>query len=218
MTGADWRQQRKSGIAAIAAASVVGLALWLAIRFLLPPLEGVGTLGERMLFTLKAFCLCVLFTLVMGVEAVAHERLQSPAFDPLAGHRTRRLEVNQRYLQNTLEQLVVLAAALFGLAAYSPDGDSMRAVAATAFVWAVFRIAFWAGYHRSAAMRGIGAPGMMASMLALLYVAARIGHDMAGWLGAGAILTFFFLFEAVLFRATRAVPGARSSAAPAEGE
>jgi hypothetical protein len=38
-----------------------------------------------MLFTLKCLCLAVLFCLVLGVEAVAHERLSSAAFDPLAG-------------------------------------------------------------------------------------------------------------------------------------
>jgi hypothetical protein len=34
-------------------------------------------------FTLKCYCVAVLFCLVAGVEAVAHERLSEPAFDPL---------------------------------------------------------------------------------------------------------------------------------------
>src|SRR5471030_3243668 len=99
-----------------------------------------------MLFTLKCCCIAVLFCLVAGVEAVAHERLSSPAFDPLASFETQRLRVNLRYLQNTLEQFVVFAVGLFGLAAYCPGGASMRAVVATAVVWIVARIAFWSGY------------------------------------------------------------------------
>jgi O-antigen/teichoic acid export membrane protein len=95
-----------------------------------------------MVFTLKCSCLAVLFCLVTGVEAVAHERLSSPAFDPLSGFETRRLRVNQRYLQNTLEQILVFVAGLFGLAVYSPDGSAMRAVLATTVVWILARFAF----------------------------------------------------------------------------
>jgi uncharacterized MAPEG superfamily protein len=102
---------------------------------------------------------------VLGVEAVAHERLVSPAFDPLSGFETRRLRVNQRYPQNTLEQVVVFAAALFGLAAYSPDGSAMRAIVASTAVWILARFAFWIGYHRGAAMRGLGAPSMALSTI-----------------------------------------------------
>ena len=45
---------------------------------------------------------------------------------------------------------VVFAAALFGLTAYSPTGESMRAVVATTVVWVFSRLAFWIGYHHSA--------------------------------------------------------------------
>ncbi|MEA3008707.1 MAG: hypothetical protein QOJ91_399 [Sphingomonadales bacterium] len=204
MTSADWKGQRKAGIAAIAAASVVAAALWLGIRFLAPPLAGMESLGDRMLVALYGCCFATLFCLVTGIEAVAHERLQSPAFDPLAGYRSRRLEVNQRYLQNTLEQLAVFVPGLFGLAAYSPDGGSMRAVVATTMVWILARLAFWIGYHRSAAMRGLGAPGMMVGMLVLLYVVFRIACD-AGGLAAGiGAMAAFGAFEAVLFWGTRA--------------
>ena len=177
-------RQRRAGVTAIAAAMPVALLLWLAIVYLVPPLAGMDSLGGRMLFTLKCCCLAVLFCLVTGVEAVAHERLSSPAFDPLSGFETRRLRVNQRYLQNTLEQILVFAAGLFGLTAYSPDGSAMRAVLATTIVWILARAAFWIGYHRSAAMRGIGAPGMALSMMVLLYVACRIGYEVGGFGGA----------------------------------
>jgi len=200
----DWRSQRKAGMTAIAIASVAGAALWLGIRFLMPPLVGTEAFEARVLIALKCLCLAALFCVVTGVEAVAHERLQSPAFDPLAHHNTRRLEVNQRYLQNTLEQFVVFAVGLLGLTAYSTDGDAMRAVIATAAVWIVFRLVFWIGYHRSAAMRGAGAPGIMVSLLMLIYVGARIGFDLAGTAGAAGVVIAFLAFEALLFRTTRA--------------
>jgi hypothetical protein len=77
-------RQSRTGMIAIAVAMPVALLLWLAIAYLVPPLAGMDSLGGRMLFTL-CYCLAVLFCLVTGVEAVAHERLSSPAFDPLSG-------------------------------------------------------------------------------------------------------------------------------------
>ncbi len=198
-----FKRQRRAGVIAIAAAMPVAVLLWLAIAYLLPPLPGMDSLSGRMLFTLKCDCLAILFCLVTGVEAVAHERLSSPAFDPLSGFETRRLRVNQRYLQNTLEQTIVFSAALFGLAAYSPDGSAMRAVLATTVVWIVARFAFWIGYHRRAAMRGVGAPGMALSMIVLLYVAGRFGYELGGLAGAAAPVLAFLAIEAFLFWATR---------------
>lgn len=204
-TGADtdFKRQRRAGMLAIAAAAPVATMIWLALAFLIPPLTGMDSTAARMVFTLKCWCLAVLFCLVTGVEAVAHERLWSAAFDPLSGYETRRLRVNLRYLQNTLEQTVVFTAALFGLAAYSGTGSSMRAVMATAVVWTLARFAFWIGYHYSAALRGLGAPGMALSMLVLLYVAGRIGFDWGGIPGAVLPIVAFAAIEAFLFRSTR---------------
>ena len=201
----DFRQQRSVGIVGIAVASLFASGLWFGIDLLMSPPPGMDSLGARMLLTLKCCCVAVLFCLVTGIETVAHERLTSPAFDPLAGFETRRLRVNQRYLQNTVEQIIVFAAALFGLAAYCPDGSSMRAVVATTVVWIVARGAFWLGYHRSAALRGLGAPGMAVSMIVLLYVTSRFGREIAGAVGAIVPLVAFFAIEAVLFCGTRPV-------------
>ena len=191
---------------AIAAAMPVALGLWLIIRYLTSSLADMDSIGARLLFALKCFCFAVLFCLVTGVEAVAHERLSSPAFDPLSGFETRRLRINQRYLQNTLEQIVVFAAGLFGLAAYCSDGSEMRGVLATTVVWVLSRFAFWIGYHRSAAMRGLGAPGVALSMIVLLYVIARAGFEAAGFVGAVVPVAAFLAIEAVLFLFTRSEP------------
>jgi hypothetical protein len=199
----DWRAARKSGMGAIAAGFVVAALLWAAVYYLAPPLHVADSLDARMLFALKCVVVATLFCLVAGVEAVAHERLQSAAFDPLAGAGSRRLNVNQRYLQNTLEQTVVFAAAVFGLAAYAEGESGLRAVLAFTIVWIAARWAFWIGYHRSAAMRGLGAPGMALALVILTYVAWRIGLDIAGMAGGGAIVAAFVVLEAILFRTTR---------------
>jgi len=152
---------------------------------------------------LKCLAVATLFALVAGVETVAHERLQSAAFDPLAGHQTKRLRVNLRYLQNTLEQIVIFGVGLFGLAAYLTTAETMRAIPATTVIWVLNRYAFWIGYHRSAAMRGLGAPSMAVSLIMLLYVVARIGGELAGTAGAAIAVGLYLLVEAVLFLKTR---------------
>lgn len=163
----------------------------------------MDTVEARLIFAFKCWCVAVLLCLATGIDAVAHERLQSPAFDPLAGYETRRLRVNLRYLQNTLEQLVMFTPGLFGLALYARDGSQMRAVEASAFVWILFRFAFWIGYHRSAAMRGLGAAGVALSLVVLVYVVAQVCLDLWGGLGAAIVLGAFFAIEAVLFWTTR---------------
>jgi hypothetical protein len=201
-----WRSERSKGLLGIAATVAVATALWYAIRFQAPVLDGMDEPLARLIFALKCSALVVLFTLVTGVSAVAHERLVSPAFDPLGGHETRRMRVNHRYLQNTLEQTVIFLVGLFGLAAYMTDGNQMRAVLASAVVWTLGRLAFWIGYHVSSTWRVLGAPSMLVGQLVLGYVSLRVGFDIAGDAGAWAVLVAYLLFEALLFWTTRAKP------------
>src|SRR5258708_1085654 len=138
--GFNLAKQRRATMAPIAIAFPVAIALWFGTVYALPPLAGMDTLLDRLVFALKCCAVAILFCLVMGVEAVAHERLRSPAIDPLSGYDTRRMRVNLRYLQNTLEQLVVFVPGLLGLAAYSPDGSAMRRVVAALVSWIASRI------------------------------------------------------------------------------
>jgi hypothetical protein len=187
----------------ILVAAPVTLALWLGVYHLLAPLAGMDDPLARLFLAIKCCCVAILLCFVTGIEAVAHERLRSPAIDPLAGHETRRLKINLRYLQHTLEQLMVFVPGLLGLAFYCSDGTTMRAVVATTVTWIVGRAGFWIGYHYGALYRAIGAPGMAQSMIVLLYVCARFGHDVAGPAGALAPLVLFGAVEAYLFHATR---------------
>lgn len=189
----------------------IAIAIWLGVYFLWPNIAGMSDLAARLAYALKWCCIASLLCLLTGVEAVAHERFQTDAFDPLAGHETRRLKINERYLQNTLEQTALFVPGLLALAVYCPDGQSMRAVVATAITWIISRGAFWIGYNQGSQYRIIGIPGMGLNMLVLLYVCGRFGYETAGWGGAAVPLGLFGLIELVLVRATRQKPtqGAR---------
>ncbi len=69
----DFRLKRRAGMLYIAAAAPVAITLWLAIDRFAPPLAGMDSLAARMVFTAKCSALAVLFCLVTGVEAVAHD-------------------------------------------------------------------------------------------------------------------------------------------------
>lgn len=204
---ADVRRQRSAMMPVILGAFAVAAVLWLCVYFLLPPFSGMADPLARMAVALGCLCFAALFSLLLGVEAVAHERLQSAAIDPLSSHGTRRMTINARYLQNTLEQFVVFAPGLLGLAFFASDGRAMRAVVAVTVVWIAARWAFWIGYHRSPLYRAAGAPGMMQSLLVLLYVCCRFGYDAIGVAGAVGPVVLFVAIEAWLFAATRPPPG-----------
>jgi uncharacterized MAPEG superfamily protein len=201
--GSDFRRQRSAGMMEIAIAFPFAIALWLGVYYFLPPIAGMANTLARLVFALKCCCVAILLCFLTGIEAVARERLQSPAFDPLAGYETRRLRINLRYLQNTLEQLLLFIPGLLALSVYGTDGRSMRAVVAITVVWIATRFAFWIGYHYGPQHRGVGAPGMMQSMLVLLYVCGRFGYDIGGIAGAAAPLILFGCIEAWLVYAIR---------------
>jgi len=191
MVDAVTPEQRRTTLSGIAVSAVAMAALWYALLRVLPSPGSIEPLPTA----LACCAIAGLFTLVLGVEAIAHERLVTAAIDPLAGVETRRMRVNFRYLSNTVEQFIVFAAGLLALAAYAAP----RLLVIIAVVWVVARWAFWIGYHRSPLLRGLGAPGMIQSMIVLLYVAYRFGSDSFGAAAGIGLIVLFLLIEALLF-------------------
>ena len=185
-------QQRRTTLSGIALSVPATVLLWWLLWKFLPDPIGAGPLEVA----IQCCGVAALLALVAGVEAVAHERLFTAAIDPLAGVSTNRMQVNFRYLSNTLEQFVVFAAGLLALSSYA----SAKILVIITIVWVVARWAFWVGYHKSPLMRGIGAPGMMQSMIVLLYVAYRFGSDAYGTAAGIGVVAVFGLIEAILFR------------------
>ena len=98
-------------------------------------------------------------------------RFAAGAFDPLAGLDTRFLLVNQRVIDNTVEQMALFAPALLALAAGAPAAR-LPAVLALGIVFALARLLFWIGYLAGSVTR---APGMAASFAVNLATLAAAG-------------------------------------------
>jgi hypothetical protein len=187
--------QRRKTMGGIAVSAIVAALLWYLLLRFLPAPAG----AEPFPTALACSAIAGLLTLVLGVEAIAHERLFTAAINPLAGVETHRMRVNFRYLSNTVEQFIVFAAGLLALAAYA----SSRLLVIVTIVWVLARWAFWIGYHRSPLLRGLGAPGMMQSMIVLLYVAYRWTDDAYGQTAGIAVVGIFLVTEAYLFWAVK---------------
>ena len=121
------RMMRAAGLTA-----PLALAVWLALYLLTPEIAGADAPINRLGFALGWIGVATLLTLMTGIEAVSHERLFTPAINPLAGQESPRLRINLRYLQHTLEQMAVFVPGLLLLAWYAADGLELRSVTATA--------------------------------------------------------------------------------------
>ena len=187
----------RSAIVQVGLASlVVALIWWACYRFI--PLSDLPDVFDRVMFALKWSGVAILLTFLTGIEAVSHERLVTEAFDPLAGKETKSILVNLRYLQNTLEQLMLFVPGLLLLAAYAEPANAAQSVSAAALVWILARFAFWIGYRQGPQYRIAGLVGMAQSMIILLYVSARFGYELGGVWGASVPLILFALAETVL--------------------
>ncbi len=138
---------------------IVAAVVWWALGRALPVAGAAGLpphIGLACAALLPSvFVLDLMIVVQMGL------RVRTGALDPLAGRDDRLLQVNQRALTNTVEQLAGFAPALLALAAGAPPAW-MPFVVAAGVVFGLARLMFWAGYLLGPLWR---APGMAAGFL-----------------------------------------------------
>jgi uncharacterized membrane protein YecN with MAPEG domain len=159
------------GACGIAAAAL----LWRQFAGMIGPPGGADSIPARLGMAL-AWLLPAMAALWAMLLAQMAARFISGVVDPTAGHDGAFLRTNQRVISNTTEHMLVFVPALLALAA-AVDGPHMPQVAALALVFAVARIAFWAGYVVAPVGR---ASGMAAT---ILMTAAALGWAAAIWTG-----------------------------------
>jgi hypothetical protein len=134
----------------------VGVVAWWLLAIVAP--EAHAGVAEHLALALAALLPAVIVLLAM-IMVQSGTRGLTGAIDPLAGTDNAFLRTNQRVITNTIEQLVVFVPALLALAAGAPAAR-MPPIIALAWVFALARVAFWAGYLAGARLR---APGMAAT-------------------------------------------------------
>ena len=146
---------QKKVLAGMIAATVFSAAFFL-IAFRLTEIDLPVPNGSDTSWRLEYAFKCEVFAalcLLAGVARIANRRFFMPA--AIGGEMAPALEIDERYLQNTLEQFVLAFTAHLALAAVLP-GSSLRAILLLVALFVIGRAAFWVGYHRSGPARAFG--------------------------------------------------------------
>lgn len=152
-----------SGHVTVLLMAAVAYGLNLAI----PPMGNMDAVIDRLVLALK-WDLLPLLALVFGIFAVASKRAFTKANNPLIGVETARHRVHIRYLQNTLEQVVVYVLTTLIASIYLESGLAIRWIPISAISFFFFRMLFWAGYLKGWRYRAPGMVGTGFSYLPLL--------------------------------------------------
>jgi hypothetical protein len=146
--------QRKVIVGAVAATAFSAAFFIVFFRLTaigLTPPGGIET-SLRLAYALKCEVFAAL-CLLAGVGRIANRRFFIA--EAIGGGVEPSLEIDHRYLQNTLEQLVLAIVAHLALVLVVPE-DSIRAVAILVMLFVIGRATFWIGYHVSGPARAFG--------------------------------------------------------------
>ncbi|MFD1612720.1 MAPEG family protein [Sphingomonas tabacisoli] len=140
-------------IGAISGIGVMIVLLW-ALYQALPEPSGSDEMASRIGYALRWNAIAALPLFAM-LAAVGNARFLSEAIDPTLGKEDRKLLINGRVTDNTLQQFALFWAGSLAMAAALPGGQ-VRLVGAAAIVFVVMRLAFWIGYRVRPVYRAFG--------------------------------------------------------------
>jgi uncharacterized membrane protein YecN with MAPEG domain len=151
-----------------AAGMSVAFAGWQGLAAILPGDLAAG-LPERLAVACAAL-LPAVSVLNLMIATQMWLRVRGGVVDPLAGRDGASLQVNQRALTNTVEQLAGFAPALLAVSG-GVSSDRMRFVVAAGVVFAAARLVFWVGYLLGPMLRAPGMAGTFVVNIATLAAA-----------------------------------------------
>ncbi|HEV2171320.1 MAG TPA: MAPEG family protein [Candidatus Binatus sp.] len=167
-------RDQQTVVAGAISATIFSLAFFEVIfrmtDFGLAPPGGIG-IDYRLEYALKCEVFAAL-CLLAGVGAIGNRRFFAP--DAIGGDPTPAIEIERRYVQNTLEQLVLAIVGHLALVLIVPD-DSTRVVAILVMLFVIGRAAFWIGYHISPPARAFGfATTFYPTVAVYVYLVSRL--------------------------------------------
>lgn len=145
---------RRDGLRSIAVAVLTWPLLAVAAWFLWPELAPIASAADRLVFAVQ---LAVAPALLVALQVAGCARLfdNDGAENPFAGVESFAWRVNQKVLQNTVEQLAIFLPAFLALATRL-EPDQVKALPVLMTLWCTGRIAFWAGYRIGVNHRSVG--------------------------------------------------------------
>lgn len=138
------KDQRTVAIGAAAGVVTMVLLVWLLSRAIPPPLV-TATAGDRIAYALP-WALVAVLPLFFMIVAIGNARFLGEAIDPTLGKEDRKMVVNGRVAENTLQQYVCFLVGMTALAVTLPAGR-LSVIPAVAITFVIARIVFWVGYR-----------------------------------------------------------------------
>ena len=148
----DQKTVAKGILGAVIFSTLYALAGWAVVSF---DGAGIATLAERMVFVIR----CQVFALpvlIVGIVNVVRERFFNRGWiDGSPGDAGCRLDINKRFIQNTVEQLVLAVMANVALVVVLPQ-SALKCIPLLVSLFIVGRLIFWASYLRNPVSRAFG--------------------------------------------------------------
>ncbi len=149
------QQQKDVRIGMTAGAVFCAIWVWMGYGFIEIELPLWVTTGDRLAYVAKCDFFASLL-LLFGVIVVAVQRFFSgKAIEGQTEALPKAITINLRYIQNTLEQFVLLMITHTAFAATADSGD-MKIIPILVSLFIVGRVCFWIGYHQNALYRSFG--------------------------------------------------------------
>lgn len=149
-----WSEERKRTMRAISVGTVTAPLALLTGWWLWPSLDGMDSPVARVIYTMQLLAAPAAVTFLMMFSCL-RMLYDAKAENPFARTEGHRWELNQRILQNTVEQAWVFVPALLALSVrIDPAHAKILPVLVT--VWTTGRVMFTIGYHISVPWRAVG--------------------------------------------------------------
>lgn len=101
---------------------------------------------------------CSIFSCVPAIAAIAVVAIQRLNPDMWIGQEVKRysaLDINNRFILNTVEQFILFVVGLSGIALFAPFQEA-HSIPVLTSLFLLGRILFWYGYHKNPYLRAFG--------------------------------------------------------------
>ena len=130
------------------------LVYYVGMKQIVPWRPALWTVAER----LELMIQCSIIALVPAVAAIAVVAAQRLNPDMWVGQQVKRysaLDINTRFILNTVEQFIIFLVALAGVALYLPLEEA-HSIPLLTSLFLMGRGLFWYGYHKNPYLRALG--------------------------------------------------------------
>ncbi len=141
-------------IRVLLANSAFGLVFYVCAKLVFHWQPQAWEVADRLTLVIKCSVFAIL-PAVVAITIVAAQRLNP---DMWVGQKVRpnsSLDINTRFVLNTVEQFVLFLVGLSGMSLYVPVSEA-RTVPILAALFLMGRILFWVGYHKNPYLRAFG--------------------------------------------------------------